>query len=312
MIRKLSCLFFLVFLLVFLSAGDLPASSKGPELTTRGYSIFDGTMADMTFPEIEKAAKEKAIVIFPIGVIEEHGPALPLATDTYEGYVKAKLLKGELAKRGIQALIAPPFYWGINSATGSFAGSFTSREETVVNVLWDALASLKRWGFENVFFVNNHGDADHNLAVLTAIRKARLDTGIRAYYVLDNGLAKRLGLTGKEPHILAYKAAPPAPSKYVEVHAGGGETGVMWYYFPEIVNLEIWKTLKSSETTLDGLMVWRRGWEDARKVTPQGFLGDPTTASPERGAKAYEEFKDLASEAIATLLRGEYQAVELK
>ena len=73
----------------------------------------------------------------------------------------------------------------------------------------------------------------------------------------------------------------------------------MWYYFPEIVNLEIWKTLKSSETTLDGLMVWRRGWEDARKVTPQGFLGDPTTASPEWGAKAYEDFKDLASEAIA-------------
>ena len=155
----------------------------------------------MTFPQIEKAAKEKAIVIFPIGVIEEHGPALPLATDTYEGYVKAKLLKGELAKRGIQALIAPPFYWGINSATGSFAGSFTSREETVVNVLWDALASLKRWGFENVFFVNNHGDADHNLAVLAAIRKARLDTGIRAYYVPRQRVGQAFGADRKgTPH----------------------------------------------------------------------------------------------------------------
>ncbi len=310
--RRLGCLFFLVLGFLFVSAGQASASSKGPELTTRGYSIFDGTMADMTFPEIEKAAREKAVVIFPIGVIEEHGPHLPLATDTYEGYVKAKLLKGELAQRGIQALIAPPFYWGINSATGAFAGSFTSREETVVSVLWDALASLKRWGFENVFFVNNHGDADHNLAVLAAIRKARLDTGTRASYVLDNGLAKRLGLTGREPYVLVYPASPPAPAKYVEVHAGGGETSVMWHYFPDLVNLEIWKTLKSSETTTDGLMIWRRGWEDARKVTPQGFLGDPTTASPERGAKAYEDFTTSAAETIARFLRGEYRPVEPK
>ena len=72
--------------------------------------------------------------------------------DTYEGYIKAKLLKMELEKRGIQALIAPPFYWGINTATGSFPGSFSSREETVINVLWDAMASLKRWGLENVFW----------------------------------------------------------------------------------------------------------------------------------------------------------------
>ena len=91
-----------------LSSGALLAASKGPDVTTRAYSIFDGTMVDMTYPEIEKAAQEKAIVLFPTGVIEEHGPALPLGVDTYEAYVKAKLLKAELEKKGIRVLIAPP------------------------------------------------------------------------------------------------------------------------------------------------------------------------------------------------------------
>ena len=269
-------------------------------------------MVDMTYPELERAAKEKAIVLFPAGVIEEHGPHLPLGVDTYEAYVKAKLLKAELEKKGIRALIAPPFYWGINMATAAFAGSFTMREETMINVLWDALASLKRWGFENVYFVNNHNDADHNFTLLTAIRKARIETGTRAYYVIDDGLAKRLGLTGKEAYLLLYKAAPPPPSKFVEVHAGGGETSIMWYYFPDLVRLDIWKTLKSSENTVQDLNIWRRGWDDGRRVTPQGIFGDPTTAFPEKGQTAYNEYVAAAATVIEAQLKGQYQPVELK
>jgi creatinine amidohydrolase len=302
----------LLLLMGLLSSGDLLAAPQGPDVTTKGYSIFDGTMVDMTYPEIEKAAQEKAIVLFPTGVIEEHGPHLPLGVDTYEAYIKAKLLKAELEKKGIRALIAPPFYWGINMATASFAGSFTMREETMINVLWDALASLKRWGLENVFFVNNHNDADHNSTLLTAIRKARIETGTRAYYVIDDGLAKRLGLTGKEAYVLLYRAAPPPPSKFVEVHAGGGETSIMWYYFPDLVRVDIWKTLKSTDKTVQDLNIWRRGWDDGRRVTPQGIFGDPTTASPEKGQGAYNEYVAAAATVIEAQLKGQYQPVELK
>lgn len=104
------CVFVLLVSLV--SASYVFASSKGPELTAKGYSIFDGTMADMTYLEIEKAAREKAIVLFPVGVIEEHGPHMPLGVDTYGAYVQTKAVKEELEKKGIKTLIAPPFYWG--------------------------------------------------------------------------------------------------------------------------------------------------------------------------------------------------------
>ena len=48
-----------------------------------GYSIFHGTMADMTFPEVMQAAADRAVVLWGLGVIEQHGPHLPLGTDVY-------------------------------------------------------------------------------------------------------------------------------------------------------------------------------------------------------------------------------------
>ena len=119
-------------------------------------NIFEETMAHMAYLQIEEAAREGTIVLFPVGVIEEHGPHLPLAVDVYGSYLQSRAVKSELEKKGIKAIIAPPFYWGINVATGSFGGSFTCREETVISVLWDVMASLKSWGFDQVFFINHH------------------------------------------------------------------------------------------------------------------------------------------------------------
>ena len=77
-------------------------------------NIFEDTMAHMTYVQVEEAAKEGTIVLFPIGVIEEHGPHLPLAVDVYGSCLQSRAVKSELKKRGIKSLIAPPFYWGIN------------------------------------------------------------------------------------------------------------------------------------------------------------------------------------------------------
>ena len=46
-------------------------------------NIFKDTMAEMTYKQIEKLVEQDAIVLFPVGIIEEHGPHLPLGTDIY-------------------------------------------------------------------------------------------------------------------------------------------------------------------------------------------------------------------------------------
>src|SRR5476649_2879198 len=94
------------------------SSDPATDLVSRGYSIFHDTMADMTYPEIAEAAASGAAALWGLGVIEQHGPHLPLA------YAVLRRVKALLADRGIASLIVPPFFWGVNHVTGRFPGSF--------------------------------------------------------------------------------------------------------------------------------------------------------------------------------------------
>jgi creatinine amidohydrolase len=271
-------------------------------------NIFEETMAHLTFLQIEEAAREGAVVLFPIGVIEEHGPHLPLAVDVYGSYLQSKMVKSELEKKGIKALIAPPFYWGINLATNSFPGSFICREETVISLLQDVLASLKRWGFEQVFFINHHLDGAHVKAIDQAIRKARKETGTGAYWVLDQYVVKPMGFKGDEPHLLLHRSLmrSGSASPYLNIHADAYETSFMWHYLPELVNLKVLKELKPTNLTVKDLLVWRKGGREARETTPQGYFGDPTAATPERGRESMETYGKVVAEVIEAFLQGRY------
>jgi creatinine amidohydrolase len=274
----------------------------------KGINIFEETMAHMTYLQIEEAAREERVVLFPTGVIEEHGPHLPLAVDVYGAYLQSRAVKSELEKRGIKVMIAPPFYWGINMSTGAFSGSFTCREETVIAVLADAMANLKQWGFDRVFFINHHMDGSHVQALDKAIRKAREEIGIQAYWIVDQFMAKRLGFKEDEPHLLLHKTLINlgASSPYLNIHAEAYETSLMLHYLPHLVNLEVLRTLKPTNLTFNDLLVWRNGGAEARKITPQGYFGDPATANPEQGRKEMEVYGRVAAEAIEDLLQGRY------
>ncbi|MBT2450149.1 creatininase family protein [Streptomyces sp. ISL-43] len=87
-----------------------------------GSSVFAGTMADLTYPQVEAAAAAGTCVLLPTGVIEQHGPHLPLGTDAYGAYQLCRMVKDELDRHQVPALIAPPVFWGINQVSGAFAG----------------------------------------------------------------------------------------------------------------------------------------------------------------------------------------------
>lgn len=56
-------------------------------------SIFSETMANMNWKEIELLGNQNITVLFPLGVIEEQGPHLPLATDIYLSYAICRKIK---------------------------------------------------------------------------------------------------------------------------------------------------------------------------------------------------------------------------
>lgn len=272
------------------------------------YSIFKDTMVEMTWQEVEKEIQAGAIVLLPTGVIEEHGPHMSLGVDTYLSYLACKLVKQKLQDRGIEALIAPPYYWGINNVTGAFPGSFTVRKETLKAILYDILASFKRWGVNHVFTINWHDDHRHCSTLLKAIDEARVGTGIRAYSILSDMLAKHLGLSGKEEHVLVYQLPPEKGTAPIfDIHAGASETAIMVKYFPEEVDISTARKLKATNLTTEEFALWRQGWSDTRKVTPLGYLGNPAYFHLDDGKQFVEALSQSAASLIEATLNGTYK-----
>ncbi len=231
-------------------------------------------MVDLPWEAVHQATQDGAAVLLPVGVIEEHGPHLGLGADVYLAYQWCKLTRHALGGLGVAALIAPPFYWGINASTGMFPGSFTVRPETFKAVLHDILASLKAWGFAQVFVLNLHGDSLHNAALRVAVKESHEALELGVYLLLPES-DWEYGVSQKVPPI------PDQALPYPDVHAGAYETSQMAYFFPEDVDQSLARTLPRT----DGFQ-------------PRGYWGSPASFDAAAGGAWLEAFSVMTAEAI--------------
>lgn len=244
------------------------------------YSIFQDTMSDMSFTEIQSSIDKGAIVLLPTGVIEQQGPHLPTGSDIYVSHLICRKIKDQLQKDNIECLIAPPFYWGINAITGAFPGSFTSRKETVKNVLFDIFECLSRWGVKHVFIVDIHGDPMNGEALYEGIMAGRESLGLDIRSVISHWIAEDLGIHPENENFLIYtvEMSPevlPIPKEYLDIHAGEGSTAQMVRFFPALVNVDAARQLEPTNLNYEDLKKWHTGGETARSITPLGYFGAP-------------------------------------
>ena len=95
---------------------------------------------------------------------------------------------------------------------------------------------------------------------------------------------------------------------YVDPHAGEGETSMMAYYFPGQVDLDLSRTLAPTNTTPQDFFKWRtQGWEVARKMTPQGYVGAPAKYDPKAGKEGIEKEVERLADAIESSMKGTYR-----
>jgi creatinine amidohydrolase len=287
------------------SAADAPSISSG------GYSIFHGTMADMTWVEVDKAAKDGAVVIFPTAGITQFGPAMPTAGNTYETYIWARHIRKELEDKGVRTIIAPPFYWAINRHNADYPGTFNIRPEIVKGLLSDAVANLNKWGFKNVFFGSWHGLNEKT--IMEVCKEANSNLGIKAALIFPvHRVRSSYGLTGKEEHVLIVPSSEVKKpySKYVNFHAGSNEVSYMSAYYPDLVDLDLVKTLKPTNLTGKefGMLIRQPG--GLAKRTPGGYVGDPASYDAKWGKAYIESSARMAAKGIATYLDGTYKLPE--
>ncbi|MGD0013053.1 MAG: creatininase family protein [Bryobacteraceae bacterium] len=223
------------------------------------HSVFHNTIVEMSWPQIQLAAQEEAVVLLPVGVIEAHGPHMGLGADTYLAHSHATAVRRELGVLGIKAVVAPPVYWGLMVDTAEFPGSFQVRPETMAGLLEDVMADLKKWGFRRVFCVNQHGDGQHRRIVSEALAAAKRDLGLETYDVRRIEAPLPVHDPGGRPDAIR-----------PDYHAGAGETRLMADGFPEDVDLRLATRL-----------------EPQSRFRPLAYVGDPASWAKENELSFY-------------------------
>jgi mycofactocin system creatininase family protein len=202
-------------------------------------------LSDLAWPDAERAAPG-AILAVPVGATEQHGPHLPLSTDTE---IAAALVE-ELAGARPTVIAAPPLAYGSSGEHAGFAGTLSIGREAVELVLVELVRSASPT-YARVLFVCAHGG---NRAALHA---AEL----------------RLRAEGRD-------ARGWFPRWSEGEHAGRVETSLMLALAPERVRLE--RAAVGAAEPVHELMP-RLASAGVRALSPNGVLGDPAGASAEVG-----------------------------
>lgn len=212
---------------------------------------------------------DEAITLFtPLGSTEQHGPHLPLDTDTRIASAVATAAAGELAAGAGDGRIAlaPAIAYGASGEHQSFAGTISIGTEALRHLLVEYARSAAQW-CRRIVFVNGHGGNIE--ATVSAVRLLRAEGRDIAWWAcaVEGG----------------------------DAHAGHVETSLLLHISPEVVRCE--EVLAGNSAPLHELMAPMRAGGVAA-VSAIGVLGDPTTASSQDGARMLATMTRRCADAV--------------
>lgn len=229
--------------------------------------------------------EDEPVIVFGLGAIEQHGPHLPLGTDSLD----TEAMIEEIAKRSNSVCVMPSWV-GYSPHHMGFKGTVTFSEETYLGVILDTIGSLAEHGVKRFVFYSGHGG---NMPVLNlAMTIARRKYKAMCYYAM--------GPKGSE----VSKKIMERMKKYNDLHSGVNETSAALHHFPELVEmwrLDDWEPMLRVDSPAKEYMtseneIERQVAEASREpsthcFTADGIYGtnDPRTADPEEYAERFDE-----------------------
>jgi creatinine amidohydrolase len=111
-------------------------------------------MAEMTWPELREVVREGRIAVMPAGIIEQHGPQLPLNTDIF---LAEQITVRAAALHRDKVVVVPPIVHGHSPHHMDFPGTLTVDPQHMINYVLDVCLSLSHHGFKKILIVNGHG-----------------------------------------------------------------------------------------------------------------------------------------------------------
>jgi creatinine amidohydrolase len=218
-------------------------------------------------------SRSKGVCLLPMGVIEKHGPHLPLGTDV----MAARAISVRAAEREY-AVVFPSYWFGQIFEAKHMPGCIALRESLLTPLLQGVCDEIARNGFGKILIVNGHGG---NNSWLNYVTQLHLDLQ-RRYTVY---LASAQGPIKDDAVLRETEARRKATG---EAHAGEVETSVMMAIRPELVQLQLaGKEDSRAQGRLKHLPDVTTGiWWYAD--FPNHYAGDAQKASAELGQRVLE------------------------
>jgi mycofactocin system creatininase family protein len=222
-------------------------------------------LAARAWPELERRPIE--LLAVPLGATEQHGPHLPLDTDTRVATVLAE----RLAESRPGVLVAPALSYGASGEHETFPGTLSIGSSALELVVLELVRSASRWVKHTVLISGHGGNA-------AALRSAQ----------------RRLRAEGRA--VLAWMPA----IEDGDAHAGRVETSLLLALAPEQVRAGF--LAPGNRAPLSELMDAIRE-RTVRGVSSTGVLGDPSGASAAEGQALLERMNGELRRAVARWLR---------
>jgi creatinine amidohydrolase len=240
-----------------------------PDAPTSELAAFE--LSQAYWPEVEGGPRQ--LLVVPVGSLEQHGPHLPLDTDTR---IAVAVARRACAGRAGVAL-APALPVGASGEHAAFPGTLSIGSEALAGCLIELGRHASRH-WPALLLVNGHGG---NVAAVEAA-------------------AERLRYEGRA--CLAWHAALPAGDAHAgDAHAGWSETSIMLALAPDAVRLDTAERgdVRPLETILPLLRE-----QGVRAVSANGVLGDPAGASAAEGQRLLSYLADDLNAAMDRFLAG--------
>lgn len=218
---------------------------------------FGSELANATSRQLQSTP---SALIVPVGSTEQHGPHLPLDTDSRIATAVSRALVGQLGGDELKWLVAPTIEYGASGEHEEFSGTVSIGTSALRLLLVEFGRSASRWA-SRLVFVNGHGGNVEALAAAAALLR---------YEGRDVGWCS-------------------CSAENADAHAGHTETSVLLHISPADVWID--ERVPGNGAPLGQLMpALRQGGIAA--VSEVGILGDPTTATAEEGARIFAEMVD--------------------
>jgi creatinine amidohydrolase len=218
--------------------------------------------AHLTWPEAEAAVRTMPACVLPFGVVEEHGPHLPLETDT--------LLATEVCRRICErtgAILMPSVPYGQAWSTYRFPGTLSISIDTLIAFTIDLVRSLRDHGFKLVLIHSGH--LGNMVGLREGIRRCDAELSGVKVVLLDRLAA---ALTEVKPVLTTPRSHP------YYMHSCEIETSMLLAVSPEQVHMD--RAVREYPEYPFDFDATPTRWDI---VTKSGVLGDATAATPDKG-----------------------------